>query len=284
MKSVICLNMRHVFFTIIILTSLCSFSQRDSVSIEKKVLKALKYDGGVAIKSVGNYFTEPLRWKSDDFLTAGGIIAGTGLLYLSDNTAQKFFQKQNKGTPQVFNDFGFYFGKPQNFFMLSAGIYGFGLLTDNERVRRIGVLVITSGAISGGIQTLSKSIFGRERPQYGGSHDNFEPFSNKPEFHSFPSGHSTLSFSIAHSIAKQFDNFWVKAGIYSIGSIAPISRMLTDAHWISDVGMGIVLSIVVVDNIDNFMKKEKLYDFNKPKQISWRLKAGAGTIGIVGTF
>jgi len=277
--------MRHIFFIIIILTSLCSFSQIDSISKEKsKVLKALKYDGGVALKSVGSCITGPLRWKSDDLLTAGGIVVGTSLLYLSDNTAQKFFQKQNNGTPQAFNDFGFYFGKPQNFFMLSAGIYGFGLLTDNEKVRRIGVLIITSGAVSGSIQTLSKSIFGRQRPQFGGSHDNFEPFTNKPEFHSFPSGHSALSFSIAHSIAKQFDSFWIKAGIYSIGSIAPISRMLTNAHWISDVGMGIVLSIVVVDNIDNFMKKEKLYDYSRPKQISWQLKAGAGTIGVVGTF
>lgn len=264
---------------------MCSFSQIDSIPKEKnKILKALKYDGGVAFKSVGNCVTQPLRWDNDDLLTAGGIVAGTSLLYLSDNTAQKFFQKQNKGTPQAFNDFGFYFGKPQNFFMLSAGIYGFGLLTDNEKVRRIGVLIITSGAVSGSIQTLSKSIFGRQRPQFGGSHDNFEPFTNKPEFHSFPSGHSALSFSIAHSIAKQFDNFWVKAGIYSIGSIAPISRMLTNAHWISDVGVGIVLSIVVVDNIDNFMKKEKLYDYSKPKQISWQLKAGAGTIGVLGIF
>jgi len=277
--------MKHVFYYIIILTSLFSFSQVDSVSIKKnRILKTLKYDGGVAFKSVGNFFTEPLRWENDDFLTAGSIIAGTGLLYLSDNSAQDFFQKQNKNTPKEFNDFGFYFGKPQNFFMLSAGIYGFGLLTDNVKVRRIGVLIITSGAISGSIQTLSKSIVGRERPNAGGSHDNFEPFTNKSEFHSFPSGHSTLSFSIAHSIAKQFNNFWVKVGIYSIGSIAPISRMLTDAHWISDVGLGIALSIIVVDNVDNFMKKEKLYDYHKPKQISWKLKAGAGTIGIVGVF
>jgi len=279
------LNVKNIVFSIILLISLCSFSQVDSVLVKKnRILKALKYDGNVVLRSVGNFVTEPLRWENDDFLTAGSIVAGTGLLYLSDNAAQKFFQKQNKGIPQGFNDFGFYFGKPQNFFMLSAGIYGFGLLTDNEKVRRIGVLIITSGAISGSIQTLSKSIFGRQRPQYGGSHYNFEPFNNKPEFHSFPSGHSTLSFSIAHSIAKQFDNFWIKVGVYSIGSIAPISRMLTNAHWISDVGLGIALSIIVVDNVDNFMRKEKSYDFSKPKQISWKLKAGAGTIGIVGVF
>lgn len=89
---------------------------------------------------------------------------------------------------------------------------------------------------------------------------------------------------MAHSIAKQFDSLWVKAGIYSIGSIAPISRLWKGAHWLSDVGLSLALSIVVVDSIDNFMQKNEYYDYSKPKTISWRISAGVGTIGLVGTF
>ncbi|SDH08592.1 phosphatase PAP2 family protein [Winogradskyella thalassocola] len=260
------------------------FSQSDSTATKtNKVWSNLKYDANVTLKSVGYSFTRPLHWKSDDFLTAGGIIAGTSLLYLSDQEANRIFLKQGTGAPKVLKDFGWYFGSPQNFFMVSTGIYGFGLLTDNEKVRHTGILIFSSAITTGIIQSISKTVVGRARPN-SGNHDEFEPFSNKPGFHSFPSGHSVLSFTMAHAIAKQFDNFWTKAGIYAVGSIAPISRLWANAHWLSDVGFGMALSIVVVDGIENFMTKNNFYTDSKPKTISWRISAGAGTIGMIGTF
>lgn len=260
------------------------FSQTDSTSTKaSNVWGNLKYDANVTLKSVGHSFTSPLHWKSDDFITAGGIFSGTGLLYLSDNEANRIFLKQGTGAPKVVKDFGRYFGSPQNFFMVSTGIYGFGLLTDNEKVRHTGILIFSSAITTGIIQSISKSVVGRARPN-SGNHNDFEPFSNEAGFHSFPSGHSVLSFTMAHAVAKQFDNFWAKAGIYAVGSISPISRLWANAHWLSDVGLGMALSIVVVDGIDNFMNKNNFYTDSKPKTISWRISAGAGTIGMVGTF
>ena len=278
------LSVKQIVLFLLILISTSTFSQVDSSSQKKnRIWKTLKYDGSVALKSFGNSFTQPLRWNGDDFLTAGGIIAGTGILFLSDNEANAFFIKQNDDVPEILKDFGWYAGSPQNMFMVSAGIYGFGLITDNEKVRRTGVLIITSAATSGIIQSLSKTIAGRARPNSGNRND-FDPFSSESGFHSFPSGHAVLSFTMAHSIAKQFDNFWVKAGIYGVGSIVPISRLWANAHWLSDVALGMALSVVVVDGVDNFMKREKLYNYSKPKQISWQLRAGFNTIGVVGTF
>ncbi|RCW90140.1 phosphatase PAP2 family protein [Winogradskyella arenosi] len=274
--------------TILCLLSLVSvslFSQTDSTTISKpsKIWDNFKYDTRVTLRSVGNSFTQPLRWKGDDFATAGGILAGTTLLYLSDNEANRIFAKQAVGAPQILKDFGWYFGSPQNFFMVSTGIYGFGLLTDNEKVRHTGILIFSSAITTGLIQSISKTVVGRARPN-SGDYNEFEPFSNKPGFHSFPSGHSVLSFTMAHAIAKQFTSFWAKAGIYAVGSIAPISRLWEEAHWLSDVGLGMALSVVVVDGIENFMNKNKFYADAKPKTISWRVSAGVGTVGVVGTF
>ena len=275
--------MKRLLTGLLLIVTVFAYSQADTTSNNNRIWKNLKYDAKVTIKSVGNAFTQPLRWKGDDFLTAAGIMAGTSLLYLADNDAQDFFIRQEKDIPDIIQDFGWYFGSPQNFFIISAGVYGFGLITENEKVRRTGVLIISSAVVSGFIQSVAKTVVGRSRPK-NGSHDEFNFFSNEPGFHSFPSGHSVLSFTMAHAIAKQFNNFWAKAGIYVVGSIAPISRLWANAHWISDVGLGMVLGIVVVDGIDNFMKKKAYYDYEKPKTIHWNLRAGYKTIGLVGTF
>lgn len=261
-----------------------SFSQTDTTSSGKnKVWKNLKYDFEVTAKSVGNAFTQPTRWNKNDFITAGGIVAGTSFLYLADNEAQDFFLRQEKDIPDVVQDFGWYFGSPQNFFIASAGIYGFGLITDNPKVRRAGVLIVSSAVASGIMQSVAKTVVGRSRPSNGG-HDSFDFFSKESGYHSFPSGHAILTFTMAHAVAKQFDSFWVKAGIYAVGSIAPISRLWVNAHWVSDVGLGMVLSIVVVDGVDNFMNRQSYYNYKKPKKINWSLRAGYQTIGLVGTF
>ncbi|RPD96652.1 phosphatase PAP2 family protein [Aureibaculum marinum] len=279
-----CINSKMRFFLILFFFSTLIYSQTDSTSNKNnRIWEDLKYDGNVAFKGLVNSYKQPLSWKKDDFLTAGGILVGTGLMYLADNEVNGFFVKQDKHIPHLVKQVGFYGGKPQTFFLVSAGVYGFGLLTDNEKIRRTGVLIITSAAASGILQSFSKNIAGRARPS-NGDHNDFKPFNGNAGFHSFPSGHAMLSFSMAHAVAKQFDNFWVKAGIYGVGSIVPISRLWANAHWVSDVGLGMVISIVFVDGVDNFMNKKNYYPSNKQTKISWKLKAGLGTIGVVGTF
>ena len=90
---------------------------------------------------------------------------------------------------------------------------------------------------------------------------------------------------MAHAIAKQFDNIWLKIGIYSVGSVPGFSRMLSGKHWISDVAIGTALAIVVVDSVDKFLFKTNSYDVpQKKKMVSWNFRVGAGQLGVVGTF
>lgn len=277
------MNITKNILGLLLIVTFSSFSQTDTIAKNKRVWTNIKYDANVTFKSVKNSLTQPLRWKSDDFITAGAVVAGTGLLYFADNDVRPFFARQKQDVPNAVRDFGFYLGKPQAFFALTAGVYGFGLITDNEKIRRTGILIL-SGAISSGlIQTVAKTVVGRSRP-LNGEHDEFDFYSNEAGFHSFPSGHSVLAFTIAHAVAKQFDNFWAKAGIYAVGSITPISRLWSQAHWVSDVGLGMVLGVVFIDGIDNFMNKKAYYGYQKPKTISWNLRAGFKTLGVVGTF
>ncbi len=270
---------------VLLVLSTMSYAQQPKDSVERQsILQMLKYDGVTAFGGLKHAYTRPFHWQKDDFMTAGAVVVGTAILYSFDAESSRFFIRQDKNAPRILKDFGRYFGAPQNNYMLSAGIYGVGLFTRNEKLRHTGVLLIASATAAGFIQSLSKTIVGRARPQTLEGRSTFKPFSSEGAFHSFPSGHSVLSFTTAHAIARQFDNGWVKGGIYAVGLISPISRLSAGAHWLTDVTLGVLLSVVIVDSIDNYLKDNQKYKLKKQRKISWKMNLGPGKIGLVGTF
>ena len=253
------------------------------IEIQKETtLELLKEDGLLMWGGLKSAYTKPFHWKKDDWLTFGGIAAGAAILYIYDEQTSEYFINQSEGAPQMLKEIGWYYGSPQNFFMISAGIYGYGLFAKNEAFRHTGVLIVSSAVATGLIQTISKNAFGRARPSQEVGSRKFKFLSKESGYHSFPSGHSILSLTASHAIAKQFDNIWVQGGIYAVGFIAPISRLWIGAHWLTDVTLGMVLSVVIVDGIDNFLQQKKLQ--NKEKLINWNVNIGLGTVGVIGTF
>lgn len=283
---------KNLLFIVVLILGIfyCTAQSLDKFKTEKdstNTWQALKYDAKHTLKSVGHAFTRPLYWKGKDFKKLGILVGGTAALTFADKPTRDFFQNQKDDFPRAVRDFGWYFGSPQNYFIANAGLYGFGLLTKNEKVRRTSVLIISSSITTGLIQTITKNAIGRARPSEGRDHLKFKSFANDAGFRSFPSGHTILSMTMAHSIAKQFNNTWVKVGIYTIGAIPPISRLIDDAHWLTDIAVSTAISIFVVDAIDKFLFKEKAYGIDadsKKKKISWNLRFSTNQIGFVGTF
>ncbi|NNC69831.1 MAG: phosphatase PAP2 family protein, partial [Flavobacteriaceae bacterium] len=222
-----------ILFLMIFFFSLTGSGQVQKDSIEREsVWELMKYDGETAFGGLKHAYTRPLHWKGDDFLTLGGIALGTYILYTFDEESSEYFIQKDDNIPQIVKDFGWYFGAPQNTYMLYGGIYGVGLLTRNEKLRHTSVLLIASATAAGFIQSLSKTAIGRARPLSFEGRGSFKPFSSQGAYHSFPSGHAILSFTTAHAIARQFDNWWVKAPLYAVGLIAPASRLLAGSHWL----------------------------------------------------
>ncbi len=248
------------------------------------IWQAIKYDAGVTLKSVGNAYTQPLRWEGKDYAKLGGLLVGTFALSYADESTSEYFIKQGESAPSLIRDFGWYFGSPQNYFMVTGGIYGYGLLFKNQKVRRVGVLIISSSIASGLIQSVLKTAVGRARPTTGEGYKSFDPFSSEGAYHSFPSGHTILSMTMSHSIAKQFENIWVKIGIYTVGAIPPLSRLWDGAHWLTDIAFSAALSIFIVDGVDKFLFEREAYGQTKNKKISWNLTFGANQVGLIGTF
>lgn len=245
----------------------------------------VKDDGKLILNSILHVYSRPVHWKGNDWLTFGAISLATGITHLYEDQFNTYFVEQGKDIPTSIKEFGFYFGKPLTNYGLTGSVYFLGLVTDNDKIRHTGILLISSASAAGIIQSVSKTLVGRARPGTGEGKLSFQPISNEPAYHSFPSGHAILSFTTAYAIGKQINNPYLKYGIYGLGMVTPVSRLWSGAHWLTDVGLGIAISVVVVDSIDKYLKNEySKEDLPKKKTVNWQFRAGFNQIGIVGEF
>ncbi|SMC70766.1 phosphatase PAP2 family protein [Moheibacter sediminis] len=297
--------MKKIIFISCFVISFLSKAQEDSLSVKldsiivdssqiqqvqtKKnpIWKNLKYDASNMAGGFLNAYTQPTRWQKDDYIKLGATAAGITLLYFVDEEINNYFHKQEPDVPGVIKDFGWYFGSPQNNYGITGAVYLFGLFTNNENIRQTGVLMITSASAAGLIQQVSKSLAGRARPNSGLGHDHFKPLGGSAEYRSFPSGHTVLSVTTMYALSKQFENPWVKAGFWTVGMIAPVSRLWEGAHWFTDIALSTALSVAIVEGVDNYLKRNQKYnysEFKSKKQINWKLVAGPSQFGIIGVF
>ncbi|WP_306618828.1 phosphatase PAP2 family protein [Chryseobacterium ginsenosidimutans] len=252
----------------------------------------LKYDIVTMGGGFGNAFTRPLSWEKKDYLRLGATVATVGIIYLADEDISRTFIRNREDVPNVFKKFGWYFGSPQINYSITGAVYVTGLLANNEKLRRTGVLMITAASATGAIQQISKSATGRSRPGAGLGKHFFKPFGGDASYRSFPSGHTVLSVTTSYALSKQFENPWIKGGILAVGSIVPISRLLEGAHWFSDVALSAIMSVAIVEGIDKFMKRKEKYEEDKKynqeqhlkNKITWNINAGPFGVGVVGQF
>lgn len=277
--------MLFLVLTIVLTAQIYSQNTPENVPPSQNTWQLFTYDFANIFKGVGHSYGRPLQWKGQQWATLGAIVGGTGLLYIFDEETSDFSRNQRDGIPKFIKGYGTNFGSPQYNYMFTGGVYLTGLFTKNEKLRRTGVLLVSSATSAGLLQQLTKSVIGRARPVSGKSKDTFDPFNPNRDFHSFPSGHTMLAFSNAYVIAKHFKNPWAKAGIYTVGLIPGISRLWDGEHWFTDFALGVVTSIFIVESIDRYLDGKYKQKYNQDgKKVSWNLNFAPGRIGITGRF
>ena len=274
--------MKMILTSILLVFSVGVFSQTPQDSTSNNTWENFTYDIGNIFKGVGYSYSRPLHWQGKQWETFGGIVAGTGVIYLVDTPTSDYFIGIKEDVPSFIREYGKEYASPQYNYMLTGAIYLTGLFTKDKKLRRTGVLLISSATSSGFLQQVLKSAVGRARPSTGSSKDTFNPlWGGGKGFHSFPSGHTILAFTNAYAIAKQFKNPWVKAGIYTVGLIPGISRLWEGKHWLSDVAFSVALSIFTVESIDRYLDSKYDSKYNdKPKDVTWDLNFGIGQVGL----
>ena len=249
------------------------------------VWSMVKYDANASFRSMTHAVTNPIRWKGRDFAKLGVLLAGTAIISQTDTPTSKYFRQREIKYPGVLDEYGFYYAKPGIFLLASTSIYGVGLITKNEQIRKTGVLVISSSIVAGYSQIMARTVVGRARPNSLRDKYDFKPFDGGQEYFSFPSGHTVLAVTLSHSIAKQFDNIWVKSGIYALATLPPLSRLINGEHWLSDIAFGAAYGIIVVDCMDRFLFATDTYNYKKKdKKVAWNFSFSGNQIGVVGTF
>jgi membrane-associated phospholipid phosphatase len=101
-------------------------------------------------------------------------------------------------------------------------------------VVRLGFLFIAVG-LPGIVSTLSKRWIGRVRPSAAGPFA-YEPFSWRPEYASFPSGHATTAFAALVAFGLVFPRSRPVLWLYAL--LVAASRVIVSAHYPSDVIAG----------------------------------------------
>jgi len=127
-------------------------------------------------------------------------------------------------------------GRWQNLGIGFAASYAAGIVTDDTRLQRLGLLGGQALALATIPYVGLNYAFSRDRPTRGhGSVSFFKGNGSR----SFPSGHATYSMAAATVIAEEFKDYpWVAPFAYGVAGAVGISRIVDDKHWASDVWAG----------------------------------------------
>ena len=117
-------------------------------------------------------------------------------------------------------------------------IYGSGLIKQSDSLKKSGIFIASSIAISTIISTALKYSINRPRP--------FETYPDIEKLTSggspsFPSGHTSLAFSTATSLSLAFPKWYVIAPSMLWASSVGYSRMHLGVHYPSDVLAGVII-------------------------------------------
>ncbi|GGG41230.1 hypothetical protein GCM10011414_08400 [Croceivirga lutea] len=274
-----------LLFTFLLITS--SIAQDISEPKEDKLWNEFTYDMGNVFGGMGYAYSRPAHWQGEQWGDFGMLTGGTLALFLVDDEIYDWTRGWEEDVPKAVKNYGHKYGNPNNNYMFTGAVYLTGLFTKNEKLRRTGVLLISSATAGGLLQQVSKRIVGRARPKSGATSGTFDPLhlDRVYNYDSFPSGHAMLAFSNAYAIGKQFKSPWIKAGFYTVGMIPGIVRVADGFHWISDVAFSTALSIFIVESIDKYLDKKYNEKYNDSRnQVNYSLQFGLNTVGLRVTF
>jgi len=111
---------------------------------------------------------------------------------------------------------------------LAVATWVAGRQSKNERLERVGSDMVRAQVLNGVLTVPIKYLTGRERPDAGQ--------------HSFPSGHTSATFTTAAVIQRDFGAA-ASVPFYALGGLVSWSRIRTNHHWLSDDVFGAAIGI-----------------------------------------
>jgi membrane-associated phospholipid phosphatase len=212
-----------------------AYAQDKTLSDNKKVSLNSEYFKGY-ISDTKHIVTSPSRWDKKNWLKASLVVGVTIGLYAFDEDIRDWVQDNRHDD---LSEFAERFGDGKLVLPPLVLFYAVGHAAKNVKAQRTALLTLENVVITGIFTQLMKYSFQRHRPKTGDPFDSFDgPFGGGDNL-AFPSGHTSLAFSIATPIATEYkDNILVPPVAYGLASLVAWSRVNDNKHWASDVFMG----------------------------------------------
>lgn len=204
------------------------------------------------------FIKQPAKWESNDWLKFGLISAGTILLMQADQPIRENVLRDQSYYKSFPIEAGRIWGEGYPTAIL-AGAFGLhGIIANDASTKKIGFEIVQSAIYAGTITTLLKIVIGKARPFTNKGDVTFKPFSIlDDDFHSLPSGHVTLAFSLSTVLAKNTKSDLLKIIAYIPAVLTAISRVYQDNHWTSDVFLGATIGYFVGNWVVNQHEEKK---------------------------
>ena len=229
-------------------------------------------------------YTQPVRWKQKQWLTFGGVLAGTAALTFLDRPIRELFLENSGSLPQFIEDTGYHYGKPYSAFAFTGGFYLVGVILNDRWAKDTGLNLGATLLTSGLLQTVLKGVVGRARPgTEAGPYAFQSPSKGDAGYHSFPSGHSAVAFGITMVLARRIESTPLRILFYTLAASTTLSRLHTDDHWISDMAFGAALAWAC-DKAVNRRLVRNGRPLNQFSKINWSLSPTSNWVGVTGRF
>lgn len=178
-----------------------------------------------------------------------GAAALGGLLALSalDQPVQRYIQAHRSAGADALAGGVRHMGQIEVFGTVPVGMALVGFATHRPGLVRGSLRVASSLVLAAAISTAGKMSLGRMRPSSERDADDFKPFSGSE---SFPSGHTTMAFALATSLAHEIRQPWATAGLLTLAAGTGWSRLNDNQHWLSDVLAGAAVGVTSAKLID----------------------------------
>ncbi len=183
-----------------------------------------------------------IRWY--EALAVAGAISTT---FLVDEPLQRYLQRHRSNTSDDVATGFRHMGQPEVYATLSLGLMGGGLIAHRPNLTRAGGRLAVSIVLTAAEFEAIKRLTGRARPDSGLGAFHFDPFSSSE---SFPSGHVSVAFTVAASLADDIHRPWATVGLYTLASGTAFSRLNDDRHWLSDAALGAALGVTTAKLVD----------------------------------
>lgn len=192
------------------------------------------------------FVKQPLKWESSDWLKLGLSGAAAFALMQIDQPVRTEFMKDRSFVKSFPIEIGRMYGEIYTP-LVFAGAFGLnGILNNDKTSKKIGYEIIQTTIYAGAVTTALKLAFGRARPFTENGSNSFGSWSMFDDsFHSFPSGHTTIAFSISTVLASNTKSDVLKVLCYIPAVLTALSRVYHDKHWTSDVFFGGLIGYTV---------------------------------------